>query len=52
MVDGLCASVKRMLRTVADFTGVTGMLEDGKLKLVGGEWPLELRKLPPRPAAE
>ena len=37
---------------VADFTGVTGMLEDGKLKLVGGEWPLELRKLPPRPAAE
>ncbi len=31
---------------VADFTGVTGYLEDGMLKLVGAEWPLEMRKLP------
>ena len=36
---------------VADFSGVTGYLEDGKLKLVGAEWPLELRKLPPPEAA-
>lgn len=34
---------------VADFTGVTGALEDGKLKLNGAKWPLELRKLPTRP---
>jgi len=33
---------------VADFTGVTGTLVDGKLKLTGAEWPLELRKLPTR----
>ncbi len=32
---------------VADFTGVTGYLEDGNIKLVGAEWPLVLRKLPP-----
>lgn len=37
---------------VADFTGVTGYLEDGKLKLVGAEWPLELKKLPVVPAVE
>lgn len=33
---------------VADFTGTTGVLEDGILKLRGARWPLELRKLPPR----
>ncbi|MDJ0644156.1 MAG: hypothetical protein QNJ15_15190 [Erythrobacter sp.] len=37
---------------VADFTGVTGYLEDGKLKLVGAEWPLEFRKLPPTPTEQ
>ncbi|MBV7258752.1 hypothetical protein [Erythrobacter crassostreae] len=31
---------------VADFSGVTGYLEDGVIKLSGGEWPLELRKMP------
>ncbi|MEM7666789.1 MAG: hypothetical protein AAF250_13110 [Pseudomonadota bacterium] len=31
---------------VADFTGVTGYLEDGMIKLQGAEWPLEMRKLP------
>lgn len=33
---------------VADFTGVSGYLEDGVLKLQGAKWPLEMRKLPPR----
>ncbi|MEM7689819.1 MAG: hypothetical protein AAF291_12425 [Pseudomonadota bacterium] len=37
---------------VADFTGVTGSLSDGTLTLVGGEWPMELRKLPPAKSAE
>ncbi len=32
---------------VADFSGLIGVLEEGMLKLQGGEWPLELRKLPP-----
>ncbi|MEM9500659.1 MAG: hypothetical protein AAF941_02315 [Pseudomonadota bacterium] len=31
---------------LADFTGVTGYLEDGFIKLQGAEWPLEMRKLP------
>ncbi|WP_432201425.1 hypothetical protein ACRAQ7_04345 [Erythrobacter sp. W53] len=33
---------------VADFTGMRGILEDGVLKLSGGKWPLEMRKMPPR----
>lgn len=33
---------------VADFTGMSGLLEDGILRVSGGEWPLELRKNPPR----
>ena len=33
---------------LVDFTGVTGYLEDGKIKLVGAEWPLEMSKLPAR----
>ncbi len=36
---------------VADFTGMTGTLEDGVLKLFGGKWPLEMRKVMPRPPA-
>ncbi|GAA4048429.1 hypothetical protein [Parerythrobacter jejuensis] len=35
---------------VADFTGATGRLEDGMLKLEGARWPLEMRKMPPREA--
>ncbi len=34
---------------IADFTGVTGTLDNGILKLRGARWPLELRKLPPSP---
>lgn len=34
---------------IVDFTGATGILEDGILKLRGAKWPLELRKLPRRP---
>lgn len=30
---------------VADFTGMSGALEDGVLKLSGGQWPLEMRKV-------
>jgi hypothetical protein len=37
---------------VADFTGMSGVLEDGILRVNGGEWPLELRKLPPREPAQ
>ncbi len=33
---------------VADFTGMTGALQDGTLTLQGGEWQFELRKLAPR----
>lgn len=34
---------------VADFTGVTGRLEGDMLKLKGARWPLEMRKVSPRP---
>jgi len=34
---------------VLDFTGITGRLEDGILKLQHGRWPMELRKITPRP---
>ncbi len=30
---------------VADFTGMSGLLDDGILRVSGGEWPLELRKV-------
>ncbi len=33
---------------VADFTGMTGAIQDGTLTLQGGEWQFELRKLAPR----
>ncbi len=33
---------------VADFSGVTGQLNNGLLTLQGGRWPMELRKLPPQ----